>query len=284
VFYRDLATECGVMRSDRVRAIGWLSSAHSFTTGEIPAAFVAALEAQLSGVYWAGNVVALGFFSCELCPRAKQVIGKDELFIPSAAALYVAPRLVGHYVTAHAYLPPAEFVGAVGSCPPQCSPEFWNLMRPYFRDFSLGGLCEEVVDEQIARFRIWADIDALWRRFPAAEAMIRSGGELSNLRFEQQRFEAYVVWYENLMRERWGKVPERKHIVDNVARELDNPIDLEPLLAVCDRPPTDAGTAEMQRLIGTALGSDEAAHSRVVHAVVDSQLEEFQRARGEVPG
>jgi len=46
-----------------------------------------------------------------------------NLFVPGTGIVYVAPKLILHYIDAHEYQPPAEFCDAVLACPPMGSVE-----------------------------------------------------------------------------------------------------------------------------------------------------------------
>jgi hypothetical protein len=63
----------------------------------------------------------LGVHTCELCNSntAGGFIG-----VPAGPLLYVAPEMVGHYVEAHRYVPPIEFVTAVMKAPLPGSKEY----------------------------------------------------------------------------------------------------------------------------------------------------------------
>lgn len=58
-------------------------------------------------------------------------MGSTNLFVPGAAALYVAPSLILHYMDAHEYAPPAAFCQAVLQCPPMRSMAYLRAIRPY---------------------------------------------------------------------------------------------------------------------------------------------------------
>ncbi len=45
--------------------------------------------------------------------------------------VYVAPELIVHYIEAHGYRPPDEFIQAVLRCPPQDSPAFHKRMSRF---------------------------------------------------------------------------------------------------------------------------------------------------------
>jgi len=64
-----------------------------------------------------GTATAMGFHECEFCSPTgaeKLAMGTGELWVPGTGDLiYVAPKLVAHYIEAHGYLPPQEFMEAV---------------------------------------------------------------------------------------------------------------------------------------------------------------------------
>ena len=114
--------------------VGWLSFGHPFTTGELSGSFVPTLRRLISSPVFIPLVTAMGFHKCEFCsaPGAEEPVGvwrlgnpgpasslrgamgNGELWVSSAGSLvYVAPVLIAHYVEAHAYLPPQEFIDAV---------------------------------------------------------------------------------------------------------------------------------------------------------------------------
>lgn len=51
----------------------------------------------------------------------------SELFVPNGTIIFVAPVNIAHGISAHHYLPPAEFLDAVEACPPQGSRVFLKL-------------------------------------------------------------------------------------------------------------------------------------------------------------
>jgi hypothetical protein len=74
----------------------------------------------------------MGWHSCELC-RVAPARGVYNVWIPSDAALYVAPELVVHYIEAHQYRPPDEFIAAVLACPEQGTAEYLRLVGQHSR-------------------------------------------------------------------------------------------------------------------------------------------------------
>jgi hypothetical protein len=105
--------------------VGWLSVAQAFPVGIPDERLVRALGRLIASPV---NLYR-GWHFCEFCStRAKTVspgrirmldpaartLGNGEIRVTSAAGItYVAPVLVLHYVVAHGYLPPQEFIDAV---------------------------------------------------------------------------------------------------------------------------------------------------------------------------
>lgn len=129
-FYPDLHTACMVGQGDRLRAIGWLSSEHPFPRGKLSGPFVKTLERNVASAYQ--PLACCGFHTCELCTSCSAT---GNVWIPTANAVYVAPEMIVHYISAHEYMPPDEFQRAVEACPPQGSPEFMRLLLPYMSYF-----------------------------------------------------------------------------------------------------------------------------------------------------
>jgi hypothetical protein len=110
-------------------AVGWLDAEYDYSTGSVEEGFVARLFDVCST-----NAVAQtrGFHHCPFCPpRAASeppsptiverggesvVLGSAEIHVVGRDGTWlVAPNLVLHYVTDHAYVPPPEFIEAVTS-------------------------------------------------------------------------------------------------------------------------------------------------------------------------
>lgn len=105
--------------------IGWLSSEHEFTTGDIENHIIKKIDLLVK------NPINLcrGYHYCEFCPPPiyKKVEGQfvgevvtdsprgnGEIWIKSnEGKTYIAPTLISHYIKEHSYLPPQEFIDAV---------------------------------------------------------------------------------------------------------------------------------------------------------------------------
>lgn len=110
----DLGTKCQVDEGPNVRAIGWLSSAHPFATGDVPPGFLETLKSKMRSA--STGTVCLGFHVCELC-RDVEARGMDNVRFRRHGLDYIAPELIVHYIEQHHYLPPLEFIDAVYGSP-----------------------------------------------------------------------------------------------------------------------------------------------------------------------
>ncbi|MFI5729649.1 DUF6188 family protein [Kribbella sp. NPDC051587] len=119
-YYRDLSPyEYG--ESDRPMVnVGWLGRGREFPTGPVAPTVVAGL-ARLAvderNVY-------RGWHECEFCdaespiefpgPEGSLLLGHAEVHITGPdGVVYAAPTLILHYIEAHEYRPPTEFLSAV---------------------------------------------------------------------------------------------------------------------------------------------------------------------------
>lgn len=106
--------------------IGWLSAGHQFPVGPTSEGF----RADLRRLVQAPVNLYRGIHLCEFCPPPPEKLtpsglrtidpvpgtfGNGEIRVRAHDITYVAPVLVLHYVEAHSYAPPAEFVRAVES-------------------------------------------------------------------------------------------------------------------------------------------------------------------------
>jgi hypothetical protein len=133
--YADLEHHGYFMPGTFLRAIGWLSAEHDFPTGDMPPGLVARLTlfCSLGGgqreIGWASE---WGTHTCELC-RAHQ--GAGEIAVPASGILYVAPSMISHYVEAHRYAPPGEFVAACMASPLPGTDEYRIAAAPFRRRY-----------------------------------------------------------------------------------------------------------------------------------------------------
>jgi hypothetical protein len=124
-FFSDLSTASYVVEGDHVRAVGWLAAGRPFESGEI-AIELADRLAQYAA-RWGDSVDALrwpisaGFHTCEICLRER---GTGNFGVPAGRVLYVCPAMIAHYVSAHRYRPPREFLEAMAAAPLPGTPEY----------------------------------------------------------------------------------------------------------------------------------------------------------------
>jgi hypothetical protein len=103
-----------------LRAVGWLERP-GFPTGSVSKDCVEALVAALRGGIFSDGY--RGIHSCTLCGKAlpevrwrrRKVVlkGHGHYLVQSGQLVYMAPRLLLHYILDHEYRPPDEFVQAV---------------------------------------------------------------------------------------------------------------------------------------------------------------------------
>jgi hypothetical protein len=103
------------------RNVGWLDPSHPFTRGPVPAWFADALLDIIDGP--PANETR-GLHDCEFCPLGlgsiayprprRQWLASFEIRVPARpGVMFAAPAQIWHYVTAHNYRPPADFIKAV---------------------------------------------------------------------------------------------------------------------------------------------------------------------------
>jgi hypothetical protein len=125
----DLSNNCYIASGNGLRAVGWLEGSHSFESGPVSEQVVYKLQEHLMQPFvlidFPGN------HRCSLCEPSAAALGNGELIIPSEGCCYVSPSLICHYIEAHDYQPPAAFQEALLACPPQGSPSYLELLRPF---------------------------------------------------------------------------------------------------------------------------------------------------------
>jgi hypothetical protein len=106
--------------SARYLSVGWLDVEHQYSRGTVPDKDIE----QLWKLCIHPKVTTRGFHECPFCPptgkstlcyRAgrEKYFGSGMIFLKNGGKTYVAPDLIYHFVTAHEYLPPAEFIEIV---------------------------------------------------------------------------------------------------------------------------------------------------------------------------
>lgn len=123
MWYQDL-TECTYFGEESAKiliAVGWLENGKDFPKGEIPKDIYEKL-CEFSKNPWS-FAWFMGSHQCDLCQFAGEN-GLRNIFIPHNGKIYVCPELITHYINAHFYHPPKEFIEAVVVCPPMRSMEY----------------------------------------------------------------------------------------------------------------------------------------------------------------
>jgi hypothetical protein len=125
-------------------SIGWLQEGVPFDKGLVSKEFFEVLVTLFVDPWQ--PAVAAGWHECPFCrfsrgPRSlcfgKQTVslGISNVFVPGRDMIYVAPSLILHYIDAHEYRPPDEFVDAVLECPDMRSMAYLKALRA--RGYSL---------------------------------------------------------------------------------------------------------------------------------------------------
>ena len=95
--------------------VGWLDAAFPFAQGDVPSQFLRTLQILCDKPVHLHR----GFHDCQFCPKVpytKEVIrrGNGQIRVEGEGGIvFVAPTMIYHYVSAHQYLPPADFIDAV---------------------------------------------------------------------------------------------------------------------------------------------------------------------------
>ena len=115
------------VRDESAVNIGWLDGGIPYPTREVPVAFVR----RLRDICRSGVNRTRGLHQCNLCPadqgtnwppspttiRASAgdyVVGGAEIRVPGRDGIvYASPDMIIHYVEAHGYRPPDDFIEAV---------------------------------------------------------------------------------------------------------------------------------------------------------------------------
>ncbi len=119
--------------------VGWLSQTHPYEQGDTPPGFIERLTLFCENP--PEEYALFGFHACEFCGR---FLGSNEIRVIGVDKVYAAPVLIFHYVEAHNYRPPQEFIDAVLAAPLPDSEEMLQKYGPSIpHDFP-----EQVEDER----------------------------------------------------------------------------------------------------------------------------------------
>ena len=129
--YFDDLTTCDYFHDDKLPpllAVGWLEQGHEYSAGEVPRGLLPRLVNFLRSrkCPWPG--IFLGGHVCSLCGDRKSYSHRN-LFIPGAGVVYAAPEGIIHYIAAHIYRPPVDFINATLAAPDAESPEYVAALR-----------------------------------------------------------------------------------------------------------------------------------------------------------
>lgn len=129
-YYPDLGTSTQIVAGPFVRAVGWLAKGHNYPTGSVTQELKARLKVFTNGwsvcVSVLGWPISVGPHECEFCSG---VYAAGTFGVPAGALLYVCPQMLEHYVSAHRYRPPDEFIEALLAAPAPESDEYAEAVR-----------------------------------------------------------------------------------------------------------------------------------------------------------
>lgn len=93
------------------RSVGWLGRDVPFATGRVETRAIEAIRCLAASPLH----LMRGTHACGFCPRSVGAAGNGELWLRAPnGPIYVAPALLPHYIEAHSYLPPTEFLELFG--------------------------------------------------------------------------------------------------------------------------------------------------------------------------
>lgn len=95
-----------------VVAVGWLGTWRPHAKGSTSPVF----QERLIGFCATPSLLHRGSFGCRqgTCKlRWRSECGAGEVIVAGRAQIFLAPSLIGHYVSQHAYRPPGSFIEAV---------------------------------------------------------------------------------------------------------------------------------------------------------------------------
>lgn len=119
MWFEDLASLAG---DERLVTVGWLARDRPYARGSVDPGVYSKLESLLVDPWQ--PALSAGFHGCELCLYTPEKVGSRNLYVPGSSRAFVTPELILHYMNAHGYRPPDEFLEAVVACPPMRSQEY----------------------------------------------------------------------------------------------------------------------------------------------------------------
>ena len=122
-YYKDLTPYNYHHYSEKEFNVGWLQEGYEFDKGDVPEGFLEKLKKYSDH----RMLQTKGWQSCHFCEENEH--SSDEIRIVSNSGIYYAcPMMIIHYVEAHNYLPPQEFIDAVMEGPEPGSEEYKKLI------------------------------------------------------------------------------------------------------------------------------------------------------------
>jgi hypothetical protein len=125
--------------------VGWLSKGHLFTQGPVNSALIAKMRRLAE----TPEALYRGFHLCEFCdmpaelrerPYAEQWekweqfrASNGEIRVSRDGITYAAPLLITHYIEAHGYCPPVEFLRAIEEAPIRHRPQPTHSITHLFK-------------------------------------------------------------------------------------------------------------------------------------------------------
>jgi len=134
-YYKDLTSYNYRHHSKKELNVGWLQEDQPFEVGETPEGFLDKLKNFSNFRMFQTK----GWQSCHFCDENEH--SSNEIRVVSNEGVYYAsPMMIIHYVEAHKYLPPEEFIIAVMEGPEPDSeeyktaiammPNYWEMRQP----------------------------------------------------------------------------------------------------------------------------------------------------------
>jgi hypothetical protein len=131
-YFPDLCNKTKTVSGSRIRAIGWLDDKHDYPQGDIEPSVQAQLDLFATRAATSNRDLGwhdfMGSHTCELCWLCH---GSWNFGVPAGEQIYACPEMLSHYVRAHRYLPPPEFIAALMACPLPGTPEYRRAIEPF---------------------------------------------------------------------------------------------------------------------------------------------------------
>ena len=157
-----------------LQAVGWLEAGHDYAKGDPGQAFFDQLR-DLCADHWE-PFLAMGFHACQFC-RYSGFMSSENLFVPGEGTTYASPVAITHYLSAHGYCPPAEFVSAVMQCPAMNTPAYFEALhargwskqmvdfsrnKAYSDEFSRYKVAHSMGKALVVRIEAYQQINGTW--------------------------------------------------------------------------------------------------------------------------